>query len=159
MVCTLIKIIVTKRKTKVWNLVPLFLSFYLIWYLFIPPAISPLPQPCLSLLGGGIMWLSGELNRGAEAAAAGWIIDGNLGVTRLGLLTSLLLHLAAGLTRQNGRREREREEESIVWLENSACLWLQVNYGRKDNDAPISVRIHYSLNFISNVLSAPAAPV
>lgn len=102
----------------------------------------------LSLLGGGIMWSPGELNTRAEAAAARWIIDGNLGVTRLGLLASLLLHLAAGLTRQNGGREGGRkregegeEEESIVWLEDAACLWLQVNYGWKDNAAQISVRI------------------
>ena len=78
---------------------------------FLSLAISLLPWSCPSLLGGGIMWSSGELNTGAEAAAAWWIIDGNLGVTRLGLLTSLLLHLAARLTRQNGGSERARERE------------------------------------------------
>lgn len=90
----------------------------------------------------GIMWLSGELNTRAEAATAQWIIDGNLGMTRLGLLTSLL-HLTAGLTRQNGgwRRKGEGEEESIVWLEDATCLRLQVNYGWKENNVQISIRI------------------
>ena len=106
---------------------------------FLSLAISLLPWTCPSLLGGGIMWSSGELNTEAEAAAAWWIIDGNLGVTHLGLLTSLLLHLAARLTRQNGgserarererqrerEREREEEEESIVLSEDAACFWLQ----------------------------------
>lgn len=87
--------------------------------------LSPPLVLSLSLLGEGIMWSSGELNTRAEAAAARWIIDGNLGVTRLSLLTSLLLHLTAGLTRQNGGRERERErkEVCIVWLEDAACRW------------------------------------
>lgn len=75
---------------------------------FLSPSLPSL-GPGHLFFGGGIMWSSGELNTGAEAAAARWIIDGNLGVTRLGLLTSLLLHLAAGLTRQNGGRERGRE--------------------------------------------------
>lgn len=74
------------------------------------------------------MWSSGELNRRAEAAAARWIIDGNLGMTRLGLLTSLLLHLALGLTRQNGgwgeQKETERGEDCIVWLEDIDCQWI-----------------------------------
>lgn len=90
----------------------LLLILSLILNLFLSPFSRPLdlflaPSSSLSFGGGGIMWLSGELNTRAEAAAARWIIDGNLSVTRLGLLTSLLLHLTAGLTRQNGGREEE----------------------------------------------------
>lgn len=105
-----------------------FSSFCLIWNLFLPLAdpLPPFPLPCLSLLGGGIMWSSGELNTGAEAAAARWIIDGNLGVTRLGLLTSLLLHLTAGLTRQKGGREGEGERKrgGVHCLVGGRCLPL-----------------------------------
>lgn len=121
------------------------------WICCFPCCLSPSLDLSLSLSVSlslslfwwvGIMWLSGELNTRAEAATAQWIIDGNLGMTRLGLLTSLL-HLTAGLTRQNGgwRRKGEGEEESIVWLENATCLWLQVNYGWKENNVQISIRI------------------
>lgn len=131
--------------TKICFLLLFFLSPHLESFSS-PRWTPPLSLPCPSLLGGGIMWSSGELNTGAEAAAARWIIDGNLGVTRLGLLTSLLLHLTAGLTRQkggrDGEREKEREEESIVWWEDAACRCLQLNYGWKDNCAPISVEFH-----------------
>lgn len=94
----------------------LLLLLYLILNLFLSPFSRPLdlflaPSFSLSFGGGGIMWSSGELNTRAEAAAARWIIDGNLSVTRLGLLTSLLLHLTAGLTRQNGGREKKGERK------------------------------------------------